>query len=900
MKLSTPLASMALLLVSIYTNGQNCNPGSIPIYINNNITWGGTNKLTTDVEILNGGTLTLTGRLEMLELNRVIIHPGGKMIIDGGTATRTDSCSTTWMGIEVRGQSGLPQTPANQGVLEIKNQGTISYASSGFGNATRNNNKFNWQETGGIIHANNANFINNTRDAWFISYCSLDSNNQEKNYEASFINCNFIRDNSFDSDVMLPQITMLEVSGVKFEGCEFICTNTDTLWEHATDAIFTIKANYIIKESNTRNSLFSGYRKAIMSTNAARADKVIDIQNTDFEENTYGVNLVGCANFVFRNNQLNTPWRSSIDPNDGYTIYSYGLFLDASYNFEITENDFFYKDSSGNIVPETGGRGLVVRDGGVHLNRIYKNTFEGLKTACTAFNHNRNANGTDGLIIKCNDFANNFPDVWVYKGIYGLQTPSNEMGIAKNQGIWDIRNLDGKGLANNLFSRNTKGNSLADYRIEPNNCEQSNYTYSNNSLRNEPKDAIGLNLNAIPVAFSYSSFCPSPPSAAGLNETTLLSDLGLADADFAQSSAQLSSLLDGGNTAQLEAQILISSNLADYQNLYIDLMSLSPYVSEENLLNLLELPNFPEMALRNILVANPHSATTNAIMEAVYTYSPALSTQTINDIENGALSFTTKDVLEAQISQANIDRHTAVSRLLQYYRESSGNEQNEITTLLDQRSESHYQYMMLDMEIHKGDLSAATARLQDLSTGPALQESERVLFDDYLEEYYQLQIDVIEDKRNLSELTEAEISKLQNLLDHNSGIARANIQSLLWQNGITSHYFEPEGIDYAFTQKRESDMRNRPDVRPNFIKLYPNPASAHSFLQWNWLSLGLTEAIEVEVYNNNGQIIQSLTMSDYRANIATLDTKNWLAGLYFIEVKSGGVVLLKEKLLINH
>ncbi len=897
LKQTTLLASCVLLLFSTFSIAQECSYTMASIDINSSTTWSGTHSLTTDVHIRSGGTLTLTGTLEMLELNRVVIHPGGKMIIDGGTATRTATCFDTWMGIEVRGKSHLPQTPANQGVLEIKNQGTISYASSGFGNATRNSNKFNWQETGGIIYANNANFINNTRDAWFISYSSLDGNNQEKDYEATFTNCNFIRDNNFNSDVMLPQITMLEVTGVKFNGCEFICTNTDATWAHAIDAFFTVRATYTINQSSSRNSLFSGYRKAILSRDAARPDKVISIKNTDFEENTYGVNLVGCANFIFRNNQLNIPRRSSIDPNDGYTIYSYGVFLDASYNFEITENDFFYMDANGNIVAESGGNGLVVRDGGTQTNKVYKNTFEGLLTACSALNNNRNSDGTDGLIIQCNDFAQNFPDVWVFKSAFGQQSPSNEIGIAKKQGIWDFTAQDGKTLANNLFSRNTKANDWADYYIY-HQCEPSDYTYSNDGIRNEPIHPHRLSLNGIFVNFNYDNFCPSPPTVAGLSETPLLNDLALADADFTQSSAQLSALLDGGNTAQLEAQILISSSQTDYQNLYIDLMNLSPYVSEENVLNLLSLPNFPEMALRNILVANPHSASSNAIKEAVYAYNPPLSTQTITDIENGSLSTTTKDVLEAKISQANIDRHTAVSRLLHYY-QHTGNDEDDITTLLDQRSENHYQYMMLDMEIHKGDLSAATTRLQDLSTGTALQERERVLFDDYLEAYYQLQMDVLEDNRTLGELTENEISQLQNLMDENTGMAQAKIQSLLWQNNVSSHYYEPEGVSTT-SQKKASDPRIRPDAAPSVIKLYPNPAHAYSILQWNWLSLGLRQSMEVQVYNSNGQVVQTYSIKDYQANTFVLDTKNWQMGLYFIEVKSGEVLLLNEKLIIQH
>lgn len=93
----------------------------------NDTTWAGNSRICGGLEIGSGVALTVKCNVRFLEHTGILIHPGGKLILDGGHLTAVD-CADFWDGIQVQGNPELQQLPANQGVLKIINGGTISRA----------------------------------------------------------------------------------------------------------------------------------------------------------------------------------------------------------------------------------------------------------------------------------------------------------------------------------------------------------------------------------------------------------------------------------------------------------------------------------------------------------------------------------------------------------------------------------------------------------------------------------------------------------------------------------------------------------------------------------------------------------------------------------------------------
>ncbi|MBK7270907.1 MAG: hypothetical protein IPI07_15825 [Flavobacteriales bacterium] len=89
--------------------------------------------VTSDIRVTNGAVLTITSTVEMGPHRGIIVEPGAKLVVDGGTLT--SRCFGFWRGIEVHGNSlehQYPYTqPGHQGMVEVKGGAVIEHAREG-------------------------------------------------------------------------------------------------------------------------------------------------------------------------------------------------------------------------------------------------------------------------------------------------------------------------------------------------------------------------------------------------------------------------------------------------------------------------------------------------------------------------------------------------------------------------------------------------------------------------------------------------------------------------------------------------------------------------------------------------------------------------------------------------
>ncbi|MEQ9262670.1 MAG: T9SS type A sorting domain-containing protein [Owenweeksia sp.] len=894
------LAVASLLMVGAThpLNAQSCSydPDN-PVVINANTTWNGTQQINSNVEIRNGATLTLYGTVEMLTQGRVIIKPGCKLIINGGHITKNAACVQSWKGIEVVGNASLPQSPmGNQGYLEIKNGGKLSYACNAITNTSHGSGGYNWQTTGGRISAKNAVFENNSRDVVLLTYHS-GSGSAEKDYLAAFTDCDFSRNNSYTGSPARSHIALLDVVGVYFGGCIFKNTRTPNSTEDRT-ALGATNASFYVWASSQRNSRFEGYFRGIMAMGGGRADKEISIRQSDFYANQVGIQISGASNVKAQYNSF-----SMLDgahyTGSGYTPGSYGIYLDGTHDYLLSDN--YFDDITGQPF---GQIGIVALDGFGHTNRIFKNTFRNISSGIAAYNHNRNSGGADGLLIRCNDFDIAGMDVQVRVN-YLNNTPINSMqtGMAANQGKWNATIPDLKDLANNLFTPGGQKNWL-----NKADCWASTYTYSKNEPLCEPErilqDPQGvynqITLNGINTSFfDYNQNCPSPPLAIDPgDQTTTLAGIQGEDQGWSDESDLLGLLVDNGNTNQLQAQILAAGQ-PEYQNLYLDLMDMSPYVSVDNLLNLLSIADFPELAVRNILVANPHGARAPEVMEAVYNHQPAFATTTIADIEQGSYTLTSYDVQTGKIASHNYKRHELADLLMASYAEGE-NAISDISGFLEDRDELLYHYQLVDMELQAGLLSEAQNHLAAIPATAVMQGMESDLHQSMME-YYDVVTACLEDARLITQLNTEEISTLQDMASYDLeqySLSRNKAIALLRLNGIEAEYRILPPPDNVPGKRTYPDVVRpaRPAVN---VQAYPNPATDHLIVQWDWLQLGLKAALEIELYDMKGALVLSRSLEDFARNTAVLRLHDQKPASYILRLKSADKVLYSEIIKIE-
>jgi len=84
--------------------------------ITQNTTWNTDVHAIGNITIPNGINLSITSTVKCDHEASILIHPGGKLILDGGTLT--NACNgEMWQGITVMGDPNLPSSTLFQGYV---------------------------------------------------------------------------------------------------------------------------------------------------------------------------------------------------------------------------------------------------------------------------------------------------------------------------------------------------------------------------------------------------------------------------------------------------------------------------------------------------------------------------------------------------------------------------------------------------------------------------------------------------------------------------------------------------------------------------------------------------------------------------------------------------------------
>jgi hypothetical protein len=296
-----------------YSWADNCTEGAPRLYITSgtNPVWDNLKLLNRNVEIETGATLTITCEVRMGKDQRIIVQRGAKLIVDGGTITNLCP-DTRWCGIRVHGNATKEQSDPfgalasdDAGVVLIKNNSLIENANTAISTTAPGmaylDQLAHW---GGLIHAENSNFIANGRVAEFMKY---DFKNKSK-----FINC------TMDGDGV--GVTIWDTDNVTFNRCRF--------YNMSSQGILTYDAGAIIKDGNdflnNRRGIscqatypYSAYLELgdlasepnyflnnwfHIESNASEFGPGLSIINNEFFESNTSIFLVGPSRFTIEDN----------------------------------------------------------------------------------------------------------------------------------------------------------------------------------------------------------------------------------------------------------------------------------------------------------------------------------------------------------------------------------------------------------------------------------------------------------------------------------------------------------------------------------------------------------------------------------------------------------------------
>lgn len=348
------------LRISTFGRGMMKSPLAVPsaqaLIIDSNLTWDEINAkflvMPTDVVVKDGATLTISGLVNMVKDKKIIVEPGAKLHVDGGTIT--NMCGDNWKGIEVWGDPNEGPSFAEQGYVLLTDGATIEHAIKGVYLGKEGNC---CSHSGGIVRAiggstpdDRITFRNCWKAAEFMTY-----NHSSISW---FTNTDFICDAPMNDPSYevggervgtSAHVTIWDQEGIFFKDCRF---------ENAIDY-------------NDENGDPQSFPEALRGLGILTVDGDIEVVSTD-PDNDKRTEFVGLTRAidVHRSN-----WLEGVMTVDGALIENCieGILDEGSIMDRVTNCEFNMPQPLENTVDNTGF-GVYMRDGLDH--HVENNTFD--------------------------------------------------------------------------------------------------------------------------------------------------------------------------------------------------------------------------------------------------------------------------------------------------------------------------------------------------------------------------------------------------------------------------------------------------------------------------------------------------------------------------------------------
>ncbi|MCD4744692.1 MAG: T9SS type A sorting domain-containing protein [Bacteroidales bacterium] len=820
-----------------------------------------------DILILDGGTLTITGRVAMPEDAKIIVERGAKLMIDGGYLT--NACSGMWEGVEVWGNSNEPQLVTEQGWVKIQNEGTIENSKMGiYTNRPdpEEEGAFIQGYTGGIIQASDAHFINNETSVNFYSY--------EYHSVSWFVNCEFIINDYYIGNINPENFMKItSMDGIRITNSDFI---NSTSGANNQKGIYSINSNIILEGKCTGGNpctswdygLFENLEYGIYAT-VSGSETFTDIQHTDFIGNFKGLYLSGMEGAWVTSNYFKV---NSASENLGY-----GMYLDNCNAYKVEDN-LFENTGGGQL-----GTGLVVHNSGPQYNIIYNNFFNNLEYGILAQERNRDKTGETGLVIKCNDYTRNLQDIAVTS-----EEEGEEIGIRESQGT---DGNDTKNPAGNTFSY--MGLDESDYYNETNDITYW-YHYNQNGYNIKPLYHSIPEVNPqynpeMTALYIKEESCPSDLEPGGGGGTG--GDDGprgrMATAGQKTDSTQmlLDLLIDGGNTEALATDVQ-TSYPPEAWDLYVSLLGKSPYLSDTVMTSAINKENVlpPEM-VTDVLIANPQSAkSTEVLTEVENRLIPLTDEQKDAIMQNWYISGA-KESLESKLAGYKADYANALYDLLTQFRYDSlcPNPQDSIIAVLELENTLWTKYMLVSEYLSQSNLTQAENTLNSIPTFFELSTKEQEEYQDF-EDYFDVMVELKQTGKTIYEMDSLQLQALYVIADKEENNANSWSRNVLI-SADTLSYIEPVLLP---TYLKSSSVIPIPAQKPaneNKLFVYPNPAKGYFIIRYE-LDNFYAEAM-IQITDMAGRTIKFYTTEMVR-DYLVVSTEGIKSGNYVIKLILNG------------
>lgn len=858
-----------------------------PIIINSNVTWSTNKIMNSDIIIEQNNTLTISSTISMPEHSKICVKQGAKLIINGGKLTT--SCDNLWEGIEVWGDNNYSQFVENgvqhQGYLELLNNATIENAHY----AVSVGDPLVWNTFGGIVKAYNSNFLNNWKSVGFMSYHNYyPGTSDPAPNQSKFENCTFeITDNFIRGDFQA-QITMWDVNGIYISGCDFADNRTTvTDINRMGDGIYTLDANFTVRAicnnpnppipcpvQDLHRSSFFGFNNGIYATGSWK-DQSVTVSQTDFRKNQTAIKLESA------NNARILQCAIRIGESNATNISEcYGLFAKFSTGYQVEENEFIGIPSSFLTW------GAFFEYNGANYNETYKNRFTDLNFGEVGYALNRDrTNPYIGLQFLCNFNDNESVHGNDFVSYRNINLPDfNDHGIRDFQGDYTMS-------AGNIFTHDPLAN-VGDFANQTLNPLYYHYY-------NDPPIYYTNGL-VFPVYLNINNLCPSRINShdpieklTDSEKSGIQNEIDNFKTIYANLKYVHSQLIDGGNSGALVNQIQLSWP-EDIWELHDELMSKSPYLSEEVMRTAALKNTLPQAMILEICLSNPDISKNLKFQEFLAEDIPnPLPAYMIDLIKAAASGTTIRTALEGSLAEYHSKYSYRANKLIinQKSDTSNINVSNLISLLQNHKSLQSF-YEVIDILISKGEWSKANDSIIILPSRFLLSETQVVELNHFTN-WYQFRISVYQANKSLMQLDSTEISTLVEMGSDYQDWVGARIKNLLCF-GYNICFDEFPQIEL---QKDQHSIPSNSETGKNKVKVYPNPGN--TYIVFEIIAPNSDENSVMAVTDISGKLLDKVNMLKDKF-VYLLDIREYDNGTYYYTIQQNNNTTGSGKFTVTH
>lgn len=588
--------------------------------------------IASNIRITGGAVCTVTADLRFMPGTKLVVEPGGKLIVDG--AKLTSHCGGFWRGIEAWGTTNQHQFPTNnptyQGLVVLKNGAVIEHALVGVscGDPLVKSAQGGVVQVQGTLNDVGATFRNCRVGVEFKKYRNFLPSNSTitKDNNSYFQHTEFIVDDNYrGNDDFDAHARLNKVQGINFIQCDFI--NSQVSGPNGINSsallgrgIFSLDASFrvsgqcaellpacelgsgqpvpVCPDASLRPSRFIGLDHGIRVGSSSTSSFGYSVKDSYFENNVCGIYTDAVNNGSILRNRFVVGGREvDLTGDDAWFnerhrgIYSYNTNA-----FKIEENRF-----SEPSTPFAASEGVVMSNTGAYNNQVYKNTATGMDYGYIAENNNVDYvhPTATGLSFICNQNVQNGEEDLTVRSTSGSPGPDHCIKIFQGSTFKS---------AGNTFT--TQQNGSSQYYNYHNAAEVLPITYF---WELPPGD---LNTTAYNAPYVQRNINPSPHNTCptrilcgggtGPVKEALTPQIEQERLAYLNLKYVYESLLDGGDFDELKETIMLSWP-QDAWALRNELMAKSPYLSTDILKEAGLKNTLPHAMYLEVCVANPEA-----------------------------------------------------------------------------------------------------------------------------------------------------------------------------------------------------------------------------------------------------------------------------------------------------